>query len=117
MIQRYKNRYVLVESSMPINTADRAAESEIMRSIESEMGRIGHLQANPRIVHQVNDSVFIVRTNRGYERHAVLALAFIKSFGGRGAGFYTIRISGTIRSLMDFCRKTYAKTAENVRKR
>ena len=108
MIQRYKNRYVLVESSSPLVHTDGHAVQEIMGLITSEVGNVGFLEASPRIVHWPSDSTFILRVNRGHEREIILALSFIKSIGGKMHGFYTIKTSGTIRSLLDFCKKSYA---------
>ena len=111
MIQRYKNRYVLVESSFQSGMSDRHAESEIIGAMAAEMGNTGFLEANPKIVHRPSEYTFIMRINRGYERKAVLALSFVRSVGGKKAALYTIKTSGTIRSLIDFCRKAYAQDA------
>lgn len=108
MITKHKNRYILVEASEPIMTRSKQIDDEIISSVSKELGQIGHVEANPKIVYQFNDSVFIIRANRNYERRVLLALAFIKKLNERNIGFYTIKISGTIRSLINLCKKLYA---------
>ncbi len=107
MIVRHKNRYLLVEASEPINTKDASIASALSESIGAEMGHIGYIRANPKVVHQFCDNAFIIRVNRGYERDLILATAFIKNIKGRQVALYTISTSGTVRSLLETAAKLY----------
>jgi RNase P/RNase MRP subunit POP5 len=107
LITRHKNRYILVESSDILNTRQYDTASSLMSAFHSQVGNVGFSEMSPKLMHQVNDRVFIMRINRDHERKAVLALAFIKSVGNRKIGLYTIRISGTIRALKTFCSAQY----------
>lgn len=100
MITKHKNRYVLVESSAPVDTREAATASYLNDAIAAEMGHVRYLEANPKLVYQVNPSSFIVRVNRGYEKELILSLAFIKEVGGSKVGFYTLNTSGTVRALL-----------------
>lgn len=105
MITRPKNRYLLVESSVPLDTRDRVLAERILGAMAFEMGALGYVSANPKLVYQAGDNCFIIRVNRGYEDGLVLALAFIKKIGEAKVGFYTIKTSGTIRKLSSGMRR------------
>ncbi len=107
MITRYKNRYILVESSAPINTQDKQTSSSFLSAMHKQVGEMGHAEMNPKPAYQYNPNVFIIRVNRGSERKAILALSFVKDVNGSKIGFYTIKMSGTIRTLIEYCKNTY----------
>ncbi len=107
MITRNKNRYILIESSEPVDTRDRSTSSTIINSISKHLGEMGRVEINPKPVFQYGPNVFIMRVNRGFERKAVLALSFVKEVNGKRLGLYTIKISGTIKSLVQYCKNTY----------
>lgn len=111
MIARPKNRYLLVESPMPLDTRDHVLAKRILDAITFEIGAIGFVKANPKIVYQAGDRAFILRINRGCEDGVVLALSFIKEIGDVKIGFYTIRTSGTIRALISYFKSHYPKSA------
>ena len=104
MILRRKSRYVLVEVSCKADLNSSEIKKDVMLSLTKELGGLGRLRAGPKIVWCDSDSRFIVRVNRGYEKAVVLAFAFIKKLGGVRAGFYTLGVSGSIRSLIESCR-------------
>ncbi len=105
MITRPKNRYLLVEASTPLDTSDHGIANAILDSLAVELGAVGYVRANPKIVHSVGGGVFVLRVNRGYEGDLVLALSFVKRVGAQRLGFYTIKTSGTIRALISSYRK------------
>ena len=109
MITRPKNRYLLVESSAPLNTADRILADQVLAAVAFELGAIGYVKANPKIVHQAGDRSFIIRVNRGHEDALVLALSFVKKIGDARVGLYTIRTSGTIRAMISYLKGADAK--------
>jgi RNase P/RNase MRP subunit POP5 len=108
MITKYKNRYLLIESSEATSPMKNALQ--ISNAIKKEIGEIGYSIASPKIMLQFNESVFIMRVNRGHEGDIILALSFIKKLDGKSIGLYSIKVSGTIRKLLDFCSNAY-KTA------
>jgi len=102
---REKRRYVLVEQAEPVVKADqeRFAEQlngELMRVI----GEIDFPLVNPKIMKFVDEKLFIVRTSLEGQGKMVLALSLIKSVGGKETAFYTLKSSGTIRTLDDFTK-------------
>ena len=106
MILRRKLRYMLIEASDAVRM-DGVEEEELKKGLASFMGQLDCFRANPQVAAQLDDSVFILSVNRGYERSALLALSFIKTLGERSVGFYTIRISGTIRGVKSAFRSLY----------
>ena len=107
MIFRKKLRYVLVESSGELNVEDPHLADGLKSGLLSFLGQLSYFKTNPQVAAQLNDRMFVLSVNRGYERNAILALSFIKNLGGRRIGLYTIRTSGTIRSLKSTFRKVY----------
>jgi len=107
MIFKRKLRYVLVEASREVNLADRREVDDLKAKLHGAMGEAAYFKANIHVAAQLREDVFIISANRGQERDLVLALAFIKTLGGAKVGFYTIKISGTIRSLKGYFFKTY----------
>jgi RNase P/RNase MRP subunit POP5 len=107
MIFRRKLRYVLVESSRDINLSDRKEEEDLRERLRRTMGEATYFRSNPHVAAQLREDVFILSANRSTERDIVLALSFIKTLGGEKIGFYTIKISGTIRSLKEYFGKEY----------
>lgn len=110
MIFRRKLRYVLVEASRDVNLLDRRQEDDLKARLRATMGEGAYFRSNLHVAAQLREDVFILSANRSTERDIVLALAFIKTLGGEKVGFYTIRISGTIRSLKEYFSKAYGST-------
>lgn len=108
MIMKRKLRYVLIESSRHFDAADRAAASGLDRALLNFMGEHNYADANFRVVTTCGDNSFIASVNRGNERAVVLALSFIRRVGDEPIGFYTLRMSGTMRKLMTEYRKLHA---------
>ncbi len=71
---------------------------EFYSSIHSFLGSGNYSNTNPKIIKTYGDNFFAVRVNRGFERQLVLASAFSKPNDGT-VGFYTIIISGTMKSI------------------
>lgn len=102
MIIKPKYRHVLVLSSTPI-TLDEAKyglSKELMRM----MGETSYSEANPRIMAQQGKTI-IIKVKRGCERQLILALAFVKKLGEKKIGFYSIKTSGSIKSLSNYAKK------------
>ena len=102
MILKRKIRYILVESSEPLGEADH---KELTRRLEEQLGLFGQLDANPKVLKQFDGTHFAIRVNRGAEGSVVLALCFLKSPSGKRIGLYTLKTSGTLRSLFTYCQE------------
>lgn len=107
MIFKKKTRYLLVEASESANLSDPINVDCLKREMLAFLGQLPCFKANPQVAAQLNDRVFVMSVNRGYEASAILALSFIKKLNGKKVGFYTIRTSGTIRSIRNYFSKTY----------
>ncbi len=103
-----------MEASIPFDTREASLSSGLISSMHKQIGEMGHAELNPKIVYQYNDCVFVMRINRGFERKAILALSFLKEINGRRLGLYTIKTSGTIRSLLSYCKKFYLHAADTA---
>ena len=107
MIFRRKVRYLMVEASGHVAMNDPQKVDALKRELFSFLGELPYFKANPQVAAQLNDNVFVISVNRGYERNTALALAFAKRLDGRKIGFYTIKTSGTIRSIKEAFWKLY----------
>ncbi len=107
MILRKKLRYVLVEATDKVYLSHGAVADSLKKEIMSFLGQLSYFKANPQITTQFNENVFAMCVNRGYERNLILALCFVKNLEGREVGFYTIKTSGSMRSLRGFFSKNY----------
>jgi RNase P/RNase MRP subunit POP5 len=106
LILRYKYRYILFMSSSELDFGieERGLLNEIMRYI----GEISYSKANPKIAAQYSRKLFVIKTERSYEDLIILALSFIKELHGRRIGFFSLKSSGTIKSLRVYSKKITA---------
>ena len=108
MIKRIKHRYLLIEASEPIDMGQRDSQAALENALLRQLGELKFYEANPKVALQLSENVFVLKTNRNYDRNVVLATAFIKKLASREMGLYTIKTSGTIRSLKATFRSLYA---------
>jgi RNase P/RNase MRP subunit POP5 len=107
MLLRHKSRYILVETSREIDLNDRFTFDDFEDRLAMALGELNYADANPKIAKQYNKKVFIIRTNRGQEPKVILSLALMKEINKDPIGFYTISTSGTIRTVLETCKKLY----------
>ena len=100
MITKRKIRYILVESSEPIDAG--ANFLQIRDGIAHFIGELGAVEANIRFIKQYGPSLFAVSANRGTEKRAVAAFSMVKQVNGKPIGFYTLKTSGTLKSISEF---------------
>ncbi len=100
MARRIKNRYILAETSIPLDMGNIVNQAELQTRIMQVLGTIGYSYSNPKIMF-AGEKQFILRVQRSSEESTVLALSFIKSINGRKLGICTIKTSGTIKSLKE----------------
>ena len=98
MAKRIKNRYVLAETSASADMSSAANQKALESRLINTLGTLGYSYANPKIL-PVSDRQFILRVQRNTEEHMIIALSFIKEINGTRTGIYTIKTSGTIKSL------------------
>ncbi len=99
MILKRKLRYILIEASDDIEMA--AASAAVLNGLLRFLGEKAYADANPRIIRQYGKRLFSMRVNRNTEKKAVLGLAFVRTSRG-SAGFYTLKISGTLRKIAEY---------------
>ncbi|MDE1855073.1 MAG: Rpp14/Pop5 family protein [Candidatus Micrarchaeota archaeon] len=97
----------MVEASENVSLGDSVKQEMLKSGMKAFLGELPFFKANPQVAAQLSDRVFVVSVNRGYERNIALALSFVKELDGRRMGFYTIRTSGTIRSIKDAFGELY----------
>ncbi len=115
MILKRKSRYVLIESSRSIDVISK--HRQMLGILSTFLGESYLYESNPRVTKQYDGNVFIMRVNRGTEDKLILGLSFLKEFEGESVGFYTIKVSGTIQSLLDYADEAYgAKHKINTKK-
>ena len=102
MIMRKKNRYILIRSTVPMDMNDKNVQHEFSDAILKIMGIHDYSAANPRIMKSLVGNMFIVRVSRSMERKYILASAFAKKIGTQNIGFQTIKISGSISTLINY---------------
>ena len=107
MAKIIKNRYILAESSARINFNDNADYRALEARIMQILGTLSYSYSNPKLM-LATDKQFILRVQRSSEDSIILALSFIKSINGKATGIYTIKTSGTIKSLKEMLIKVTA---------
>jgi RNase P/RNase MRP subunit POP5 len=107
VIFRKKTRYVMVEANDRVYMNDHEIQEALKESMKAFLGELPYFKANPQVAAVLSDKIFVLSVNRGFERNVALALSFVKNLSGRRVGFYTIRTSGTIRSIKDAFRSIY----------
>lgn len=101
MILKRKTRYILVEASGDIDLEARRTGFE--EELLDFLGEFAYSYANPRAIRQYNKRVFSLRVNRGFEAQVILSLSFLRG-EDRKMGFYTIKTSGTLKTLADYVK-------------
>jgi RNase P/RNase MRP subunit POP5 len=100
-MMRDKRRYILVESTIPINESGRKGfEQELFKELLHNIGEISYFRANPKIMKYLDGNRFVIRCSLSKYKDTINALTFIKSLGGKDVGLYTLNVSGTIRALI-----------------
>jgi len=99
MILKRKSRYLLAEASVPLDLSDKRIWDELRGAIAKFIGEKDYADSNITFIKQTDPTKFLLRTSRGAEKKIVLALCFVKQINSHEVGFYTLKTSGTIRSL------------------
>ena len=106
-MMRDKRRYILVESAEGIAGAEQDAFAEALYGeLLKAVGEINYPSVNPKIMKFVDGKRFIIRSSLSGQDTLVLALSLIKSLNGNETAFYTLKSSGTIKTLDDLTENT-----------
>ncbi len=100
MAKRIKNRYLLAQTSVPIDMSLIENQKSLEEKMLKALGTATYSYTMPKII-PASQNEFILRVHRNTEEHAILALSFIKEISGKRLGIYTIKTSGTIKSLRE----------------
>ena len=101
-MMRDKKRYLLVESTVPINEDERSFGNALYREIIIAIGEIGYHRVNPKLMKITNEKRFIIKSSLEGASQLVLAFALIKRLKNAEAAFYTLKSSGTMKALQSF---------------
>ena len=99
-MMREKRRYILVESTLEVpESARREFELELFKELLHNIGETSYFRANPKVMKYMDNKRFVLKCSLAKYKDVVVGLTFIKRIGGRDAGFYTLKASGTILAL------------------
>ncbi|MCW6160531.1 MAG: Rpp14/Pop5 family protein [Candidatus Micrarchaeales archaeon] len=99
---RDKQRYVLVESNIPIGSDERALSDSVSREVIRCIGEMNYHRVNPKMMKILGEKRFIMRSSLEGAGQLVLALSLIKRLNGSDIAFYTLKTSGTIKTLLQY---------------
>lgn len=100
-MMRIKHRLILVESTIPVDEENRRRfETQIYAELLKQLGEINYHLSNPKILEFVGSNRFIIRCSLDGYRELIVGLSMIKSLNRNEIGLFTIKSSGTVRSLM-----------------
>ncbi len=99
MILKSKHRYILAMSTLPI---EAYSEPALLSQLLAFMGYVAYAFAHPSIIKAFSSNLFVIRCNRSYEKQVIAALAFVKELQGKPIGIYTLKTSGTLKSINGF---------------
>ena len=99
---RDKQRYILVESSIQIGSDERELGNSISREVIRCIGEMNYHSVNPRLMKITGGNRFIMRSSLGGIGQLMLAFSMIKRMNGNDVAFYTLKASGTIKTLLQY---------------
>jgi RNase P/RNase MRP subunit POP5 len=92
---KVKHRYILVEASEELN---ESFKDDIRKELILCIGSIDYHLVNPRLIG-FDGKEFIIKCSLEGFGKLVVALSMIKNLNNRDISFYTLKTSGTIKSL------------------
>ena len=99
---REKQRYLLVEANFQIGNDERQFGSSLSREIIRCLGEMNYHRVNPRLMKITGGNRFIMRSSLEGIGALVLSFALIKRIDNIDAAFYTLKASGTIKTLLQY---------------
>ena len=101
MILKSKRRHILIRMSSGFAIGEESNWNELRDLLLQFLGEQAFADAKPKIIKILSQDTFIMSCRRGSEDKIILALSFIKKINTERLGFYTLRTSGTIKSLIE----------------
>ncbi|MEM3781412.1 MAG: Rpp14/Pop5 family protein [Candidatus Micrarchaeaceae archaeon] len=104
MILAKKHRHILALAFGADMSSKQSAQA-LLNGLAEFMGLEQYALADPyleAVLKGFGGSAFVVRCIRGYEGAVLAALSFAKSLNGMPIGVCTLKISGTIKTLLEF---------------
>ncbi len=99
---RDKQRYVLVEANFEVKGDERSFGDEMNRELVRCLGEMNYHEVNPKTMKITGKNRFIMKSSLDGTGRLILALALIKRFNNSDAAFYTLKTSGTIKTLLQY---------------
>ena len=100
-MMRPKSRYLLVESSLPVDGAlVQQFEHQLYTALLRAIGELCYHEANPKIMKFLNERQLILKCSLLGYKNTILALSMIKRLDSMDIAFYTLKSSGTIKALL-----------------
>lgn len=97
---REKQRYLLVETSAPMDGDERALSDRLEKELIRCIGEMNYHKVNPKLMKILGNNRFIMKASLEGIGQLILAFSLIKRIDGTEAAFYTLRTSGTIKTLL-----------------
>ncbi len=94
-----KYRYLLIESSLEIRDKSQF-NIQLFNELINIIG-LNYYKVNPRIVSFIDKNTFIIKCSNSYISFLILAFTFIKFLNKNPIYFYTLKSSGTIKSIKE----------------
>ncbi len=96
---KQKYRYLLIESSLEIEDRHRFT-SRLFNELINIIG-LNYYKVNPKIVSFIDQNKFIIKGSNSNINFLILAFTFIKELDNNPIYFYTLKSSGTIKSIKE----------------
>ncbi len=111
MVKFYRKRYVLFKLiSEGSNIEEDAVKRAILNSFQILFGLTGVGEAGLVFLGYDNQtSTGIIRCNHKFVNNLRASLTFIREINGKKTSIYTLRISGTLKTLKEFKEKVFRK--------
>ncbi|MGP3666889.1 MAG: Rpp14/Pop5 family protein [Candidatus Bathyarchaeota archaeon] len=111
MVKFYRKRYLLFKLiSEEGNVEEDAAKRAIVNSFQFLFGLTGISEAGLMFLcYDKQTSTGIIRCNHKFVNHLRASLTFIREINGKKTLVYTVRVSGTLKTLKEFKRRTLEK--------
>ncbi|MCL4383016.1 MAG: Rpp14/Pop5 family protein [Candidatus Marsarchaeota archaeon] len=96
---KQRHRYLLIESGFDI--IDEKQFSILLSNELMNMLGLNYYKINPKIISFLGQNRFIIKCSGVYVDILILTFTFIKSLNKEPAYFYTLKSSGTIKSIKE----------------
>lgn len=99
---RDKQRYLLVETNFRISEDERELAGSLGRELIRCIGEASYHKVNPKLMKILGSNRFIMKSSLEGMSQLILAFSLVKRMNNADAAFYTLKTSGTIRTLLQY---------------